>query len=364
MCPDGTYVGRTGPNCEFICPTTVSPAPIANPTTPPLGEVFKKGMTSETLKDVQQVLKSDPSIYNGPVTGYYGAMTETAIKKVQARYGLPETGVLDVATQKVIFPYDTRIDLTIVSPNGGETWKAGEGVNILWKSTFGPQVNCMPRPACLDSTPRCLPPEPVGGWCPDATTQTMTASSVVSGQPAVSAGGTVSVGAVSASTLQPAIMPLFPRGTLTLIRDSDPAFSRVIGTVNLYESSKVWTVPAGIPEAKDYRVTISVGGNTPCVYRAETEAMAAGKALAANLVYPCPMLDANMGANSGAIAYPIYSASDQSDNTFAIVGGSVVPDERITAIKQQLANLEAMLAKIQEQIRILNDAVNKLQSGQ
>ncbi len=21
MCPDGTYVGRTGPNCEFVCPT-------------------------------------------------------------------------------------------------------------------------------------------------------------------------------------------------------------------------------------------------------------------------------------------------------------------------------------------------------
>lgn len=24
MCPDGTYVGRTGPNCEFICPSTGS----------------------------------------------------------------------------------------------------------------------------------------------------------------------------------------------------------------------------------------------------------------------------------------------------------------------------------------------------
>jgi hypothetical protein len=21
MCPDGTWVGRTGPNCEFVCPT-------------------------------------------------------------------------------------------------------------------------------------------------------------------------------------------------------------------------------------------------------------------------------------------------------------------------------------------------------
>lgn len=26
--------------------------------------------------------------------------------------------------------------------------------------------NCKPRPGCLDSTPRCLMPEPAEGWCP------------------------------------------------------------------------------------------------------------------------------------------------------------------------------------------------------
>jgi hypothetical protein len=25
LCPDGSYVGRTGPNCEFICPATSTP---------------------------------------------------------------------------------------------------------------------------------------------------------------------------------------------------------------------------------------------------------------------------------------------------------------------------------------------------
>lgn len=29
-----------------------------------------------------------------------------------------------------------------------------------------PQVTCVPRPACLNSTPRCLIAEPAGGWCP------------------------------------------------------------------------------------------------------------------------------------------------------------------------------------------------------
>ena len=27
QCPDGSYVGRTGPNCEFVCPSTPAPVP-------------------------------------------------------------------------------------------------------------------------------------------------------------------------------------------------------------------------------------------------------------------------------------------------------------------------------------------------
>ena len=30
MCPDGSYVGRSGPNCEFVCPVTTTPS---TPTT-------------------------------------------------------------------------------------------------------------------------------------------------------------------------------------------------------------------------------------------------------------------------------------------------------------------------------------------
>jgi len=34
-----------------------------------------------------------------------------------------------------------------------------------WCSNPPPPVVCSPRPACLDANPRCLLPEPVGGWC-------------------------------------------------------------------------------------------------------------------------------------------------------------------------------------------------------
>ncbi|MBI5003918.1 peptidoglycan-binding protein [Candidatus Kaiserbacteria bacterium] len=33
-------------------------------------------------------------------------------------------------------------------------------------------THCIPRPACLDTTPRCLPPEPSEGWCPASENKT------------------------------------------------------------------------------------------------------------------------------------------------------------------------------------------------
>lgn len=33
--------------------------------------------------------------------------------------------------------------------------------------------SCQPRPACLDSKPRCLLPEPADGWCPTLSPSTL-----------------------------------------------------------------------------------------------------------------------------------------------------------------------------------------------
>lgn len=30
MCPDGSYVGRTGPNCEFVCPPASTTSNVGN----------------------------------------------------------------------------------------------------------------------------------------------------------------------------------------------------------------------------------------------------------------------------------------------------------------------------------------------
>jgi peptidoglycan hydrolase-like protein with peptidoglycan-binding domain len=63
------------------------------PPAPADGAVeLRRGMTSEWVRAVQTALGVQP------VTGYYGTLTEAAVKQFQRSAGLPETGVVDAAT--------------------------------------------------------------------------------------------------------------------------------------------------------------------------------------------------------------------------------------------------------------------------
>ncbi len=195
---------------------------------------LKSGSTGDYVSDLQQILKSDSTIYpEGLVTGYFGKLTEEAVKKLQKKYGLPETGVVDDATQEIIFP--PTVEITVVTPNGGESWDKKDSHNILWKSTVGPVTQTSPS------------------------------------------GGT-STGAVASS-----IAPFFPRASIDLIKDSDTSYRYHITTVSLYQSQYPWKISGNIPEGSDYRVRISTGGDVPCVYRME------GKTDTSIMPYPCPL---------------------------------------------------------------------------
>jgi hypothetical protein len=60
------------------------------------------GAEGDDVKEIQEILASDPSLFGVKPTGYYGPLTEAAIEKFQARYGLPVTGVVDEATLEVM----------------------------------------------------------------------------------------------------------------------------------------------------------------------------------------------------------------------------------------------------------------------
>lgn len=64
---------------------------------------LRRGMQGDEVKDLQQFLASDRSIYpEGTVNGYYGPKTFAAVKRFQKKYGLPPVGVVGPLTRQKI----------------------------------------------------------------------------------------------------------------------------------------------------------------------------------------------------------------------------------------------------------------------
>jgi hypothetical protein len=294
------------------------------------GQVFsatlRKGVSSADVSTLQTMLKTSPAIYpSGLVTGYYGSITETAVKKLQEKYGLPQTGVVDSATQAVLYPnpYTTDVKITVIAPNGGESWTAGSAQKILWKSTISPI------------------PTPISMPVPEPTPVIMNNTSAsgggaVSGSASGSSETAVKVKSIS-STVMPT--PFFNYASIDLTRDSNPSYSYHIGSVNLYESQYSWSVPKNIPEASDYRVRISIGNNVPCMYTNDVQMMKSGGVSAPTTSIARPICAMPMIASS--------FASDSSDNVFSIKGGSSVNAE---ALRAQIAEIKAMIEKLSARI--------------
>ncbi len=94
-------------------------------------EKLYKGMRNSNIKSIQEILSQDSQIYPQQLkTGYFGNLTEQAIKRLQRKISLPETGVIDDVTKKFISP---NISLTLTSPNGGEILDRKNTHKILWK---------------------------------------------------------------------------------------------------------------------------------------------------------------------------------------------------------------------------------------
>jgi peptidoglycan hydrolase-like protein with peptidoglycan-binding domain len=64
-------------------------------------KVFKKGDKDIEIEHLQEILSADGDSYAQKyITGYFGSLTQTALKNFQAKHGLLQTGVVDAATQK------------------------------------------------------------------------------------------------------------------------------------------------------------------------------------------------------------------------------------------------------------------------
>jgi len=72
-----------------------------------LRDGIKEGSTGDDVKEIQEILASDSSIYPaGLTTGYFGPLTAGAIRNFQEKNGLEVTGVIDAETKAA---FDTII---------------------------------------------------------------------------------------------------------------------------------------------------------------------------------------------------------------------------------------------------------------
>jgi len=72
-------------------------------TTPPAIEPLfnrplRRGVENKDILRLQEVLAQDPELYpEGRITGFFGDATEAAVKRFQIKYGLEESGIVDLA---------------------------------------------------------------------------------------------------------------------------------------------------------------------------------------------------------------------------------------------------------------------------
>jgi len=254
------------------------------------------GKRSDEVKAIQEILKTDPEIYpEGYVTGYYGNLTEKAIKKLQARCGIPQTGVVDAETEKCIYPIGYSIK--VVSPNGGESWSRNEIQTIKWKVEIPETIAKEKKPypfwfkGTIDlfrriSTPCTTTPGAIAPECPTTTSS---------------------------------------------------AFVKHIATVNLLDGSYSWRIASDIPNAKDYVIRISSGPGAGSIWYREK----AGQTFSAEEIWPVP-------------PRPTHIYWDESDGTFEITGEpNICPPCSCQDQSKVIAMLEKIIEELQKAIAAL-----------
>ncbi len=269
------------------------------------------GMRGDEVKALQSMLAQDPTIYpQGMITGYYGPLTQEAVRRLQQRHGLPETGILDQNTRPVIFPCVT---VRVTSPNGGEKWQIGGTYDITWEAEAPHIMRVMDR---------------------------MMESRVVSPE---------------SPEKQNIVKPFFQHLSIDLIRYDDPQILVYpapvyyhIGSAPLYGERKFsWKIPQDIAESNMYKIRITLWRDFPNPIRCMGMEI-------------CPMTP-----------YPVRwqgSVWDESDNYFSItteVHASPLPTppaDYYGKLRTIRAQLQQALESIQKAIAAIDALLGTLSS--
>ncbi|MEL6222788.1 MAG: peptidoglycan-binding domain-containing protein [Cyanobacteria bacterium J06627_8] len=97
----------TRPATQQVVVQTVPQPVVTRPSTdrvvvvPPSNEVIYRGDSGQPVRQIQEIL-TDIEIYDGPITGYYGSLTEEAVARFQQRVGLDVNGITGPITWQAL----------------------------------------------------------------------------------------------------------------------------------------------------------------------------------------------------------------------------------------------------------------------
>ncbi len=80
-----------------------------------------RGMSGQDVIQLQTMLALDPSIYpQGSVTGYYGTLTEQAVKRLQKKFGIDQLGIVGPKTRGILVLLLTNSGTTTATTTVGQ----------------------------------------------------------------------------------------------------------------------------------------------------------------------------------------------------------------------------------------------------
>ena len=182
QCPDGSWVGRTGPNCEFSqCPSSSSPCRA-------IERNLSRGVIHSAVSSLQDFLASQ-GYFSGASIGIFGPATQRAVIAFQRDNGLPATGYVGALTRAALAkrcgtpPIANAVRIYSMTPRSGPVGTlvtidgtgftndntihfgsgvvphvamSGQNIGGVQKLTF--IVPDALTPACYYMSPRCLMP--------------------------------------------------------------------------------------------------------------------------------------------------------------------------------------------------------------
>ncbi len=265
--------------------------------------ILQSGDNGDNVRILQSFLAQDTTIYpEGLTTGYFGLRTGDAVRKFQARNGLPQTGNLDIPTRDLIFPC---ANVHIVSPNGGEIWNVGETHQITWK---------MEAPIYTKNTE--------GGTALKSMTATRGAAAPAN-----------------------ALYPYFTNLSIDLTDSGNAVYH--IGSASIYtDTSFSWIIPSTIPQSANYKVRISMWKDAPRPFDCKTTI--------------CPMIAQIYPIRWNGFMW------DESDAPFAINGGTPAPSplptplpdtSSLIRVRQQISDT---ITQLQNTLALLDKLIAQL----